>query len=71
MFVYDSKFSADKLDSFLKHFPDFPTAFFVGGPADIFVIEVTDQVRVSKTSWRFHHLMIWNVIFSVMPFNMV
>ncbi|KAI8523853.1 hypothetical protein RHMOL_Rhmol13G0104500 [Rhododendron molle] len=34
---------ADKLESFLKHFPDFPTAFFVGGPADNFVIELTDQ----------------------------
>ncbi|KAH7837292.1 hypothetical protein Vadar_012143 [Vaccinium darrowii] len=39
---------ADKLDSFLKHFPDFPTAFFVGGPADIFVIEVTDQLQKLK-----------------------
>jgi len=39
---------ADKLDSFLKHFPDFPTAFFLGGPADIFVIEVTDQLQKLK-----------------------
>ncbi|KAL7264525.1 hypothetical protein ACSBR1_002474 [Camellia fascicularis] len=39
---------ADKLESFLKQFPDFPTAFFVGGPADIFVIELTDQLQKLK-----------------------
>ncbi|XP_058199592.1 uncharacterized protein LOC131314767 isoform X2 [Rhododendron vialii] len=39
---------ADKLESFLKHFPDFPTAFFVGGPADNFVIELTDQLQKLK-----------------------
>uniref|UniRef100_A0A1D1Z9V9 V-type ATP synthase beta chain 1 n=1 Tax=Anthurium amnicola TaxID=1678845 RepID=A0A1D1Z9V9_9ARAE len=38
----------DKLESFLKHFPDFPNAFFVGGPADIFVIELTDQLQKLK-----------------------
>ncbi|CAL5386885.1 unnamed protein product [Camellia sinensis] len=39
---------ADKLESFLKQFPDFPTALFVGGPADIFVIELTDQLQKLK-----------------------
>ncbi|KAL6979222.1 hypothetical protein U1Q18_020887 [Sarracenia purpurea var. burkii] len=39
---------ADKLESFLKQFHDFPTAFFVGGPADIFVIELTDQLQKLK-----------------------
>ncbi|XP_028095766.1 uncharacterized protein LOC114295644 isoform X4 [Camellia sinensis] len=38
----------NKLESFLKQFPDFPTAFFVGGPADIFVIELTDQLQKLK-----------------------
>lgn len=64
-------FPADKLESFLKHFPDFPTAFFVGGPADNFVIELTDQVRVWKSLQRFFHLMISSVLLLMeMPFNM-
>lgn len=37
-----------KLDTFLNHFPVFPNAFFVGGPADIFVIELTDQLQKLK-----------------------
>ncbi|XP_061373219.1 uncharacterized protein LOC133315583 [Gastrolobium bilobum] len=40
--------SADKIDSFLKQCPVFPTAFFVGSPADIFVTELTDQLLKLK-----------------------
>ncbi|XP_059429745.1 uncharacterized protein LOC132163462 [Corylus avellana] len=40
--------SGDKLESFLKHFPDFPNAFLVGGPADFFVIELADQLLKLK-----------------------
>lgn len=32
------------LERFLKEFPTFPNSFLVGGPADFFVIELTDQV---------------------------
>lgn len=39
----------DKLESFFQHFPEFPNAFLVGGPADVFVIELTDQVRPLET----------------------
>ncbi|KAJ9548293.1 hypothetical protein OSB04_020836 [Centaurea solstitialis] len=38
----------EKLQSFFKHFPEFPNAFLVGGPADIFVIELTDQLQKLK-----------------------
>lgn len=38
----------DKLESFLKQFPPFPNAFLVGGPADIFVIELADQLQKLK-----------------------
>ncbi|OVA18315.1 hypothetical protein BVC80_1835g752 [Macleaya cordata] len=38
----------DKLGTFLHYFPVFPNAFLVGGPADIFVIELTDQVQKLK-----------------------
>lgn len=38
-------FAADRLESFLRQFPDFPNAFLIGGPADIFVTELADQVR--------------------------
>ncbi|CAL0329130.1 unnamed protein product [Lupinus luteus] len=40
--------SADKMDSFLKQCPVFPTAFLIGGPADIFVTELTDQLQKLK-----------------------
>ncbi|KAB1216298.1 hypothetical protein CJ030_MR4G003044 [Morella rubra] len=40
--------SVDKLESFLKQFPVFPNALLVGGPADIFVIELTDQLQKLK-----------------------
>ncbi|XP_058109752.1 uncharacterized protein LOC131252968 isoform X2 [Magnolia sinica] len=38
----------DKLETFLKQFPVFPNSFLVGGPADIFVIELTDQLQKLK-----------------------
>lgn len=34
----------DRLDSFLRNFPEFPNAFLVGGAGDFLVIELTDQV---------------------------
>ncbi|PKA63248.1 hypothetical protein AXF42_Ash017716 [Apostasia shenzhenica] len=37
-----------KLESFLKHFPVSANAFLVGGPADVFVIELTDQIQKLK-----------------------
>ncbi|KAF7823587.1 plant/mmn10-180 protein [Senna tora] len=40
--------SADKMDSFLKNCPAFPNAFLVGGPADIFITELTDQLLKLK-----------------------
>ncbi|KAL4389188.1 hypothetical protein AHAS_Ahas03G0020100 [Arachis hypogaea] len=40
--------SADKVDNFLKQCPNFPTAFLIGGPADIFVTELTDQLQKLK-----------------------
>lgn len=43
-------FNADyMLESFLKQFPDFPNSFLLGGPADIFVIELADQVSLVKS----------------------
>ncbi|CAJ1933078.1 unnamed protein product [Sphenostylis stenocarpa] len=39
---------ADKIDSFLKQCPAFPTAFLIGGSADIFVTELTDQLQKLK-----------------------
>ncbi|KVI11993.1 hypothetical protein Ccrd_009605 [Cynara cardunculus var. scolymus] len=39
-----------KLESFFQHFPEFPNAFLVGGPADIFVIELTDQLRMTTST---------------------
>lgn len=38
-------FAADRLDTFLKQFPEFPNAFLIGGAPDIFVTELADQVR--------------------------
>lgn len=45
MFFYEL---ADKLRDFLKNVPDFPNAFLVGGAADIFVIELSDQLQKLK-----------------------
>jgi hypothetical protein len=38
----------DKLDSFLRNFPEFPNAFLIGGPGDFLVIELTDQLQKLK-----------------------
>ncbi|XP_064938006.1 uncharacterized protein LOC135648325 isoform X2 [Musa acuminata AAA Group] len=38
----------DLLEPFLKHFPAYPNAFLVGGPEDIFVIELSDQLQKLK-----------------------
>ncbi|XP_022736771.1 uncharacterized protein LOC111289753 isoform X2 [Durio zibethinus] len=35
----------EKLESFLKQCRTFPNAFLIGGPADILVIELADQVE--------------------------
>ncbi|CAA0828146.1 Unknown protein [Striga hermonthica] len=45
LFFYNS---GDKLDSFLKQFPDFPNAFLIGGASDIFVMELADQLQKLK-----------------------
>ncbi|KAG6530455.1 hypothetical protein ZIOFF_012694 [Zingiber officinale] len=45
LFFYDAD---DSLENFLKNFPTFPNAFLVGGPVDIFVIELTDQLQKLK-----------------------
>lgn len=37
-------FIVDKLESFLKQFPDYSNAFLVGGAPDVFVTELADQV---------------------------
>ncbi|GLT65076.1 hypothetical protein SLA2020_375280 [Shorea laevis] len=48
IFFYNSDRIFDKLESFLKHCPAFQNAFIVGGPADIFVIELADQLQKLK-----------------------
>ncbi|CAD5335386.1 unnamed protein product [Arabidopsis thaliana] len=45
IFFYNS---VDKLDSFLRNFPEFPNAFLIGGPGDFLVIELTDQLQKLK-----------------------
>ncbi|OIT28380.1 hypothetical protein A4A49_30214 [Nicotiana attenuata] len=45
IFLYNQ---ADRLGSFLRQFPDFPNAFLIGGPADIFVTELADQLQKLK-----------------------
>lgn len=40
--------ATEKLDSFLEQCPEFPNAFLVGGPGDIFVIEISDQLQKLK-----------------------
>lgn len=42
------RFIVDKLESFLKQFPDYPNAFLVGGAPDIFVTELADQVLTGE-----------------------
>ncbi|KAK6935900.1 hypothetical protein RJ641_032930, partial [Dillenia turbinata] len=38
----------DRFETFLKKFPIFPNAFLVGGPADVFVVELADQLQKLK-----------------------
>ncbi|GAB2274332.1 hypothetical protein Dimus_009097 [Dionaea muscipula] len=45
IFFYNS---GEKLGSFLNKFPAFSNSFFIGGPADVFVIELTDQLQKLK-----------------------
>lgn len=45
IFLYNQ---VGKIESFLKNFPEFPNAFLVGGPADILVIELSDQLQKLK-----------------------
>ncbi|XP_021279185.1 uncharacterized protein LOC110412866 [Herrania umbratica] len=45
IFFYNS---VEKLESFLKQCPAFPNAFLIGGPADILVIELADQLQKLK-----------------------
>lgn len=42
------------MESFLKHCPTSPNAFFGGGPSDIFVTELTDQVYLHWESCGYH-----------------
>ncbi|CAH9114438.1 unnamed protein product [Cuscuta epithymum] len=45
LLFYDS---VEQLESFFKQFPDYPNAFLIGGPADIFVTELADQLQKLK-----------------------
>ncbi|XP_022755746.1 uncharacterized protein LOC111303620 [Durio zibethinus] len=45
IFFYNS---VEKLESFLKQCPTFSNAFLIGGPADILVIELADQLQKLK-----------------------
>uniref|UniRef100_A0A803LCM0 Uncharacterized protein n=1 Tax=Chenopodium quinoa TaxID=63459 RepID=A0A803LCM0_CHEQI len=45
IFFYNA---VDKLGDFLNNFPTFPNSFLIGGPADMFVIELTDQLLKLK-----------------------
>ncbi|KAK6271958.1 hypothetical protein POUND7_009041 [Theobroma cacao] len=45
IFFYNS---VEKLESFFKQCPAFPNAFLIGGPADILVIELADQLQKLK-----------------------
>ncbi|XP_057782826.1 uncharacterized protein LOC131000771 [Salvia miltiorrhiza] len=45
IFFYNA---VDKLESFLKQFPDYPNAFLVGGAPDIFITELADQLQKLK-----------------------
>ncbi|MBA0701022.1 hypothetical protein Goari_022507, partial [Gossypium aridum] len=38
----------EKIESFLKQCPVFPNSFLIGGPADILVIELADQLQKLK-----------------------
>ncbi|KAA3456735.1 Histone H4 [Gossypium australe] len=45
IFFYNS---VEKIESFLKQCPVFPNSFLIGGPADILVIELADQLQKLK-----------------------
>ncbi|PPS18428.1 hypothetical protein GOBAR_AA02132 [Gossypium barbadense] len=45
IFFYNS---VEKFESFLKQCPMFPNSFLIGGPADILVIELADQVKILR-----------------------
>ncbi|KAL5569041.1 hypothetical protein UlMin_025616 [Ulmus minor] len=45
---YNFNIVACKLQSFLEHFSTFPNGFLVGGPADFFVNELSDQLQKLK-----------------------
>ncbi|KAG4206982.1 Putative K(+)-stimulated pyrophosphate-energized sodium pump [Gossypium arboreum] len=45
IFFYNS---VEKIESFLKQCPMFPNSFLIGGPADILVIELADQLQKLK-----------------------
>ncbi|PPD75133.1 hypothetical protein GOBAR_DD27941 [Gossypium barbadense] len=45
IFFYNS---VEKFESFLKQCPVFPNSFLIGGPADILVIELADQLQKLK-----------------------
>nr|KJB20146.1 hypothetical protein B456_003G135100 [Gossypium raimondii] len=45
IFFYNS---VEKIESFLKQCPVFPNSFLIGGPADILVIELADQVKILR-----------------------
>ncbi|CAL9194114.1 unnamed protein product [Musa hybrid cultivar] len=47
-FLFFYNLADDLLEKFLGQFPGFPNAFLVGGPADIFVIELADQLQKLK-----------------------
>ncbi|KAI3765146.1 hypothetical protein L2E82_15172 [Cichorium intybus] len=38
----------DKIESFLKNFPEYPNSFLLGGPADMLVIELSDHLQKLK-----------------------
>ena len=63
--VCHALFAADKLESFLKQFPDMPNAFLIGGPADVFVTEIADLVRDDVVfvypSWQLAALVVHKV----------
>ncbi|XP_043698634.1 uncharacterized protein LOC122649514 isoform X2 [Telopea speciosissima] len=48
VFWIDIQTNTRRFFSLFQQFPVFPNAFLVGGPADIFVIELTDQLQKLK-----------------------
>ncbi|KAI9072401.1 hypothetical protein K1719_045279 [Acacia pycnantha] len=62
--------SADRMESFLKHCPTFPNAFFVGSPSDIIVTELTDQLLKLKVEPVLMHYLSQIKIFEGMELRM-